>query len=76
MKILFEDEFEEWMFGRWAEYLETLDLDDERLDLFEFEEQHKQQILVFYRLSLVNVEKSKRDYQEWLSKINKKKTLH
>jgi len=73
---LFEDEFEEWMFGRWAEYLETLDLDDERLDLFEFEEQHKQQILVFYRLSLVNVEKSKRDYQEWLSKINKKKTLH
>jgi hypothetical protein len=64
------------MFGRWAEYLETLDLDDERLDLFEFEEQHKQQILVFYRLSLVNVEKSKRDYQEWLSKINKKRTLH
>ena len=64
------------MFGRWAEYLETLDLDDERLDLFEFEDQHKQQILVFYRLSLVNVEKSKRDYQEWLSKINKKRTLH
>lgn len=76
MKILFEDEFEEFMFGRWAEYLETLDLDDERLDLFEFEEQHKQQILVFYRLSLVNLEKSKRDYQEWLSKINKKRTLH
>ena len=76
MKILFEDEFEEYMFGRWAEYLETLDLDDERLDLFEFEDQHKQQILVFYRLSLVNVEKSKRDYQEWLSKINKKRTLH
>ena len=76
MKILFDDEFEEYMFGRWAEYLETLDLDDERLDLFEFEQKHRHQILGFYRLSLINLEKSKTDYQEWLSQLNNKRTLH
>ena len=76
MKIVFDDEFEEYLFGRWADYRESLGMDDIELDLFEFEDAHKEQILVFYKLSLVNLEKSKRDYQEWLSKLNKKRTLH
>jgi len=76
LKIVFDDEFEEYLFGRWADYRESLGMDDIELDLFEFEDAHKEQILVFYKLSLVNLEKSKRDYQEWLSKLNKKRTLH
>lgn len=76
MKILFEDEFEEYLFGRWAEYRETIIDHAEELDLFEFEEKHKQQILAFYKLSLINLEKSRSDYQEWLSKLNSKRTLH
>ena len=76
MKILFEDEFEEYLFGRWAEYRETIVEQGEELDLFEFEEKHKQQILAFYKLSLINLEKSRSDYQEWLSKLNSKRTLH
>ncbi len=76
MKILFEDEFEEYLFGRWAEYRETIVEQGEELDLFEFEEKHKQKILAFYKLSLINLEKSKSDYQEWLSKLNSKRTLH
>lgn len=76
MKILFEDEFEEYLFGRWAEYRETLIQADIELDLFEFEEKHKEQILAFYKLSLINLEKSKSDYQKWLSKLNSKRTLH
>lgn len=76
MKILFEDEFEEYLFGRWAEYRETLMQADIELDLFEFEEKHKEQILAFYKLSLINLEKSKSDYQKWLSKLNSKRTLH
>lgn len=76
MKILFEDEFEEYLFGRWAEYRETIIEQGEELDLFEFEEKHKQKILAFYKLSLINLEKSKSDYQEWLSKLNSKRTLH
>lgn len=76
MKILFEDEFEEYLFGRWAEYREALDFTTEPLDLFEFEDMHKAQILVFYRASLVNLEKSKGDYQQWLSKIMTERTLH
>jgi|TARA_R110002126_G_scaffold134020_1_gene278157 hypothetical protein len=76
LKILFEDEFEEYLFGRWAEYRETIVEQGEELDLFEFEEKHKQKILAFYKLSLINLEKSKSDYQEWLSKLNSKRTLH
>lgn len=76
MKILFEDEFEEYLFGRWAEYRETLMQADEELDLFEFEDKHKEQILAFYKLSLINLEKSKSDYQKWLSKLNSKRILH
>jgi|TARA_R110000787_G_scaffold122798_2_gene233693 hypothetical protein len=76
LKILFEDEFEEYLFGRWAEYRETIIEQGEELDLFEFEEKHKQKILAFYKLSLINLEKSKSDYQEWLSKLNSKRTLH
>tara|TARA_R100000541_G_scaffold54341_1_gene62810 strand:- start:113 stop:343 length:231 start_codon:yes stop_codon:yes gene_type:complete len=76
LKILFEDEFEEYLFGRWAEYRETLIQADIELDLFEFEEKHKEQILAFYKLSLINLEKSKSDYQKWLSKLNSKRTLH
>jgi len=76
LKILFEDEFEEYLFGRWAEYRETLMQADIELDLFEFEEKHKEQILAFYKLSLINLEKSKSDYQKWLSKLNSKRTLH
>lgn len=76
MKILFEDEFEEYLFGRWAEYRETLIQADIELDLFEFEEKHKEQILAFYKLSLINLEKSKSDYQKWLSKLNSKRILH
>lgn len=76
MKILFEDEFEEYLFGRWAEYRETLIQADEELDLFEFEDKHKEQILAFYKLSLINLEKSKSDYQKWLSKLNSKRILH
>ena len=76
MKILFEDEFEEYLFGRWAEYRETIIEQGEELDLFEFEEKHKQKILAFYKLSLINLERSKSDYQEWLSKLNSKRTLH
>lgn len=76
MKILFEDEFEEYLFGRWAEYRETLIQADEELDLFEFENKHKEQILAFYKLSLINLEKSKSDYQKWLSKLNSKRILH
>jgi hypothetical protein len=76
LKILFEDEFEEYLFGRWAEYRETIVEQGEELDLFEFEEKHKQQILAFYKLSLINLEKSRSDYQEWLSKLNSKRTLH
>ena len=56
MKILFEDEFEEYLFGRWAEYRETIVEQGEELDLFEFEEKHKQKILAFYKLSLINLE--------------------
>ena len=37
MKIVFDDEFEEYLFGRWAEYRESLSMDDIELDLFEFE---------------------------------------
>jgi|TARA_R110002050_G_scaffold24979_6_gene66698 hypothetical protein len=76
LKILFEDEFEEYLFGRWAEYRETLIQADEELDLFEFEDKHKEQILAFYKLSLINLEKSKSDYQKWLSKLNSKRILH
>jgi len=76
LKILFEDEFEEYLFGRWAEYRETLIQADEELDLFEFENKHKEQILAFYKLSLINLEKSKSDYQKWLSKLNSKRILH
>ena len=76
MKILFEDEFEEYLFGRWAEYREALIQADEELDLFEFEDKHKEQILAFYKLSLINLEKSKSDYQKWLSKLNSKRILH
>ncbi len=76
MKILFEDEFEEYLFGRWAEYRETIIDQVDELDLFEFEEKHKQQILAFYKLSLINLEKSRSDFQEWLSKLNSKRTLH
>ena len=35
MKIVFDDEFEEYLFGRWAEYRESLSMDDIELDLFE-----------------------------------------
>jgi hypothetical protein len=76
LKILFEDEFEEYLFGRWAEYRETIIQADEELDLFEFEDKHKEQILAFYKLSLINLEKSKSDYQKWLSKLNSKRILH
>jgi len=76
LKILFEDEFEEYLFGRWAEYREALIQADEELDLFEFEDKHKEQILAFYKLSLINLEKSKSDYQKWLSKLNSKRILH
>ena len=76
MKIIFDDEFEEYLFGRWADYRESLGHEDIELDLFEFEDAHKEQILAFYKLSLINLEKSKRDYQTWLSKLNKKRTLH
>lgn len=76
MKIVFDDEFEEYLFGRWADYRESLGVEDIELDLFEFEDTHREQILAFYKLSLINLEKSKRDYQTWLSKLNKKRTLH
>lgn len=76
MKIVFEDEFEQYLFARWADYLEVMELDESRLDLFEFEEQHKAQIFLFYKLSKINFEKSKQDFQQWLSKLNIKQTIH
>jgi|TARA_R110000824_G_scaffold210431_2_gene396327 hypothetical protein len=79
LQILFDDEFEEYLFARWADYLLQLNLLDEtssRLDLFDFELLYKQKILQFYKLSKVSKKKSEGDYQKWLSEIIKKKTLH
>lgn len=76
MKILFEDEFEEYLFARWADYIEQLENTENRLNYFEFEEEHKDQLLQFFRLSKINEKKSDGDFQEWLSKNMTNKTLH
>jgi hypothetical protein len=76
LKILFEDEFEEYLFARWADYIEQLENTENRLNYFEFEEEHKDQLLQFFRLSKINEKKSDGDFQEWLSKNMTNKTLH
>tara|TARA_R100001369_G_scaffold23874_2_gene43800 strand:+ start:4711 stop:4938 length:228 start_codon:yes stop_codon:yes gene_type:complete len=75
LKLLFEDEFEEYLFGRWAEYCEQMLDRPNRLTVFEFEEEHDEAILIFFKASKVNLAKSQSDYQEWLSKITQI-TLH
>ena len=73
---MFEDEFEEYLFARWADYIEQLENTENRLNYFEFEEEHKDQLLQFFRLSKINEKKSDGDFQEWLSKNMTNKTLH
>jgi|TARA_R110000787_G_scaffold78458_1_gene171695 hypothetical protein len=76
LQILFEDEFEEYLFARWADYCEAQIDGDKRLSIWDFEELHKKQILLFYKASKVNKEKSIGDFQQWLSNLNGNKTLH
>jgi len=74
-KIIFDGDYEQYIFARWSDYLERLEEDDERLDVFEFADRYNEQILLFYRLSKVNQKKAEDDFQEWLSNLLRR-TLH
>ena len=76
MKILFNSDFEEFAFGRWADYLEANIGVFNTLDVFEFVSKYEEKLKELYRLSKVNQEKSKLDFQFWVSNIHKTKTIH